>query len=254
MPYWEQGSMTATLYEPINVYKPIAADIGVVDGRFEYFSVAGLRMPMPFSTRMTVVRLENGDLFLHSPVAFDAQLAAALDTMGTVRHLVSPNQWHYAHIGEWQRAFPDAVTWASPGVRRRARARHIAVHFDRDLERGPPAEWAAEIDQTLIPGGIFKEFVFFHRASQTLILADTVMNLEPDKLDEPWSTAAKLSGMNYPHGQIFFGMRLPLLLQRRKAKAAFDKIRSWQPRRLILCHGRCFESEGGEAVERLFGA
>jgi len=34
--------------------------------------------------------------------------------------LISPNQWHYAHIGEWQRAFPEAKTWASPGVRRRA--------------------------------------------------------------------------------------------------------------------------------------
>jgi hypothetical protein len=26
--------------------------------------------------------------------------------MGTIRHLVSPNQFHYAHIGEWSKAFP----------------------------------------------------------------------------------------------------------------------------------------------------
>lgn len=245
--------MSAGLYEPINIYKPLGANIGTVDGTFEYFTVAGFRMPMPFTTRMTVVRLANGDLFLHSPIAFDERLAAELRAMGTVRHLISPNQWHYAHIGEWQKAFPEAIAWASPGVRGRARARHIDVHFDRDLEPSAPEDWRAEIDQTLMPGGIFKEFVFFHEASRTLILTDTVMNMDLDKLDEPWRTATRLSGMYHPHGQIFFGMRLPLALQRRKAKAAIQKIKAWKPERIVLSHGRCFDANAGETLRRLFG-
>ena len=233
--------MAASLYDPVDVYKPLAANIGIVDGPFEFFTVGGVRMPMPFTTRMTVVRLTNGDLFLHSPVAFDEALASRLQSMGTVRHLISPNQWHYAHIGEWQRAFPDAVAWASPGVRQRARARHIDVHFDRDLELFPPEEWCGEIDQVLVPGGIFKEFAFFHKASATLILTDTIMNFELGKLTEPWRTATRLSGMYRPHGQIFFGMRLPLPFQRRNRKAAFQKIRSWHPQRIVLSHGRCLD-------------
>lgn len=244
--------MGATLYEPINVYKPLAVDIGIVDGPFEYFTVAGIRMPMPFTTRMTVVQLGNGDLFLHSPIAFEDSLAIALRRLGAVRHLISPNQWHYAHIGEWQRAFPEAVAWASPGVRGRAQARHVDVHFTRDLKPESAAEWRGEIDQTLVPGGIFKEFAFFHQASKTLILTDTIMNFESDKLSEPWWTAAKLSGMHHPQGQIFFGMRLPLLLQRSKANAAFRKIRSWQPQRIVLSHGRCFEAGVENVLHRLF--
>jgi hypothetical protein len=195
--------MGASLYEPINVYKQVAANIGIVDGPLEFFTVGG--MPIPFTTRMTVVRLANGDLFLHSPIAFDEPLAAELQMLGIVRHLISPNQWHYAHIGEWQRAFPEAVTWASPGVRRRARARHIDVWFDRDLESFPPEEWRSEIDQTLVPGGIFREFVFFPLASGTLILTDTIMNLELEKLTEPWRTIANLSGICYPRSQSFLG-------------------------------------------------
>jgi len=93
--------MSAALYDPINVYKPLAADIGMVDDPFEYFTVAGIQMPMPFTTRMTVIRLGNGDLFLHSPIAYDEELSLELRRMGNVRHLISPNQWHYAHIGEW---------------------------------------------------------------------------------------------------------------------------------------------------------
>ena len=245
--------MTATLYEPINIYKPLADGIGIVDGPFEFFRIAGIRMPMPFTTRMTVVRLGNGDLFLHSPIAYDQVLAAQLQRMGRIRHLISPNQWHYAHVSEWQRAFPEALAWGLPAAERRARARGIDVHFTRFLGAERPADWNAEIDQLLMPGGIFKEFIFFHRASKTLILTDTVMNLDPGKTNAPWSRLARLSGMAAPTGGIFFGLRLPLLLHRKKATAAFAAIRSWRPQRIVLAHGAIVERDAEEAVGRLFG-
>ena len=177
-------NMGASLYEPINVYKPVAPNIGIVDGPFEYLTVGGVKMPLPFTTRMTVVRLSNGDLFLHSPIKFDGRLANELLGLGAVRHLVSPNQFHYAHIGEWAKAFPNAVSWASPRVRKRARARHVDVDFTRDLGASPPEEWGRDIDQTLFPGGYFKEFIFFHKTSKTLILTDTIINIELDKVTE----------------------------------------------------------------------
>src|SRR5262249_24410658 len=138
-------NMGASLYEPINVYKPVASNIGIVDGPFEYLTIGGAKLPLPFTTRMTVVRLSNDDLFLHSPIKFDVRLANELLGLGAVRHLVSPNQFHYAHIGEWAKAFPNAVSWASPRVRERARARHVDVDFTRDLEASPPEEWRREI-------------------------------------------------------------------------------------------------------------
>jgi hypothetical protein len=42
--------MGASLYEPTNVYKPVGQNIGIVDGPFEYLTVAGLRLPLPFTT------------------------------------------------------------------------------------------------------------------------------------------------------------------------------------------------------------
>jgi hypothetical protein len=245
--------MGASLYEPINVYKPLAANIGIVDGPFEYLTIAGIRLPLPFTTRMTVVRLANGDLFLHSPIRFDERLAEKMRRLGTVRHLVSPNQFHYAHIDEWARAFPGTISWASPGVRQRARARRVAIDFTRNLDASAADDWREDIDQTLFPGGYFKEFIFFHKASGTLILTDTIINLELDKISEPWRTATKLVGMYNPRGNIFFGMRVPLLFQRRRAKAAIRKIYSWQPRRIVLSHGRCFDDDASEVIRRIFG-
>jgi Domain of unknown function (DUF4336) len=240
------------VYAPLNEYKPLGPDIGIVDGPLEYLTTAGVTLPLPFSTRMTVVRLKNGDLFLHSPVKFETTLAGRLQSMGRIRHLVSPNQFHYAHIGEWSRAFPDAVTWASPGARVRARTRGIDVQFLSDLGAEAPGEWRDEIEQTVVPGGIFGEIVFFHKVSKTVILADTILNLELDKLRQPWRFAAWLTGMHYPNGQLFFGMRLPLLLQRRKTRTAVEKLLSWQPERIILSHGRCFETNASVVLRRIF--
>jgi hypothetical protein len=245
--------MTAAPYEPLDVYKPVAPGIGVVDGPFEYLTVAGVRLPLPFPTRMTVVRLSNGDLFLHSPTRFEPRLAEQLALVGRIRHLVSPNQFHYAHIGEWQQAFPDALAWASPGVRARSKARHVRIRFDRDLEPQAPGEWRDDLDQALFPGGYFKEFIFFHRESGSLIVTDAIMNFELDRMDQPWRTLTRISGMYHPHGQVFFGMRLPLLLQRRKTAAAAARVREWRPRRILLAHGRCFETGADDALDRVFG-
>jgi hypothetical protein len=249
-----EAAMTFLLYEPVNTVKPVAESIGIVDGPFEYLTVAGIRLPLPFTTRMTVVRLNNGDLVLHSPVRLNRGLAEELRQMGVVRHLISPNQFHYAHIGEWQVAFPSAIAWASPGVRRRARARRVPVEFGRDLADSPPAEWQPDLDQILFPGGYFKEFIFFHRPSRSLILTDAIINIELERTSEPWRSAIRLTGMAYPHGRTFFGMRVPLLLQRAKARAVIAKIREWQPLHILLSHGRCFDADADEVIRRIFGS
>jgi hypothetical protein len=57
--------------------------------------------------------------------------------------------------------------------------------------------------------------------------------------------------MYYPHGQIFFGMRLPLLLQRQKTEAAIRKIHWWQPQRILLSHGRCFDADADKVIRRI---
>jgi hypothetical protein len=48
----------------------------------------------PYPTRMAVVRLSDGGLFVWSPVALSAALQPEIDALGPVRCLVSPNLLH----------------------------------------------------------------------------------------------------------------------------------------------------------------
>ena len=117
------------VYAPLNEYKPWGPDIGIVDGPLEYLTTAGVTLPLPFSTRMTVVRLENGDLFLHSPIMFEATLARKLQSMGRIRHLVSPNQFPH------RRVVAGVSRCHNVGVSRCASARTGAGDWRGVLER-----------------------------------------------------------------------------------------------------------------------
>ena len=95
-------------YPPVDVPKPVAAGVWVVDSGPQ--RVLGLPIPL----RMVVLRLEDGGLWLHSPTRFSPALAAALTALGPVRHLVSPGTAHWMHLQAWQAAlFPTGFSGMS---------------------------------------------------------------------------------------------------------------------------------------------
>ena len=239
------------LYTPLNVLKPVAPDIWIADGPIERMAVAG--GSMPFSTRMTLVRLPDGALWCHSPIAPDAMLLAAVDALGPVGHLVSPNLLHYAHIAAWKKRYPQALAWASPGVRERAASQHIETAFDADLGDNPPPAWSAAMDQLCFRGSrVMQEFVFLHRASATLILADLIENFEAEKLSRRMRWMARLGGVLHPDGKAPLDMRLTYFGRKRQARACLARMLAWQPQRIILAHGRCYLSEAQAELARAF--
>ena len=74
------------LYEPLYTLKAIDEDIWIVDG--EIVEMNFKITQVPFSTRMTVVRLENNDLWIHSPIHLTPQLRSEIDELGHVKHIV----------------------------------------------------------------------------------------------------------------------------------------------------------------------
>ena len=54
------------VYEPLYTLKAIGEDIWIVDG--DVVEMNFNLTQVPFSTRMTVVRLNNRDLWIHSPI------------------------------------------------------------------------------------------------------------------------------------------------------------------------------------------
>ena len=236
-----------TGYEPLNTLKPVGDDIWIVDG--PHISFYGL----PFSTRMTVIRLASGDLLIHSPTVLTDGLEAEVTALGNVRHLVSPNWIHYAYIADWQKAFIGTVAWASPNVRPRALKYEVDIAFDRDLGEVAEPEWADEVDQLIVHGSrAHVEVVFFHKASKTLILTDLIENFEKPKL--PWwlRYVIGLAGNVDPDGKAPVDMRMSFIGGKAKLRAAVQQMIDWGPEQVVLAHGRWYERDGTKELRRAF--
>ena len=88
-------------------------DIWTADG--PDVSVAGFHYP----TRIAIIKLSDGGLFVWSPIRLTESLRAAVDAAGQVRHIVAPNSLHHLFLPEWQRAYPEARLYAPPGLRKK---------------------------------------------------------------------------------------------------------------------------------------
>lgn len=236
----------STGYEPLNTLKPVAADIWPIDGPAIRF------YGMPFSTRATVLRLADGRIWVHSPTCLTEALAAEVEALGPVRHLIAPNWIHYAYVSDWQARFGQAQAWAAPGVAQGAASRGMPIRFDHDLGQDPPADWAGEIDQMIVRGSkVHREAVFFHRASKTLILTDLMENFEASKLGVWTQVATRLAGVQDPDGKAPIDMR-QTFRDREALRHDVRRMIGWGPERVILAHGRWYETGGVQELERAF--
>jgi len=198
---------------------------------------------IPLPVRMTVIRLRDGAIWLHSPTRFDERLYRAIAALGPIRHLVAPNIAHWTFLKDWQTHCPEALTWAAPNLRQRRQVRRSGLRIDRVLEDAAPPDWAADLRQIVVPGGFgFREVAFFHGASRTLILTDLVLNLEPVKMPALLRPFLRLAHMTPPY------LRFVIKLRRRDAARAAADLVGLAPERVVFAHGLWF---AGDATARL---
>lgn len=212
------------VYPPLDLAKPFAPGLHVVDsGPHRAFGI-------PLPVRMTVIRLGDGGLLLHSPTRLTEGLANQLAAIGPVRDLLAPNVGHYAYVASWQAAFPDATTWAAPGMTRLLRLRGARLRVDVELGDAPPASWRDDLDVAVVPGGAgFREVLLFHRASRTLVLTDLVSALEPAKLPGWVAAGARATGAVGAVPRAPSYLRALVSLRRRDARAAVERLLALRP-------------------------
>ena len=236
-----EGAVPVT-YNPVDTPKPLADDIWMVDS-------GPLHGILPL--RMTVIKLPDGGLLLHSPTHLTPSLQAALDPLGPVRALVAPSVAHWMFLPEWQRAYPEAKTWAPAALRVRAQVKKSGVVIDHDLSGTAPMEWGGVLDLLSVPGAIgFVEFAFFHRPSRTLILTDLVQNFEPKRLPVLIRPLARLLGVTAPVGQAPFYLRAVVRGGGWAARHAAGRIVQLRPERVVFAHGRIFDADAADALGR----
>lgn len=232
-------------YEPLHTLKRWGPSIWTVDGPEIGFGFAGLTIPCP--TRMTVIRLGDGALWVHSPIAFSSELAEALQTLGPLTHIVAPNMHHYVHLTTWAQFYPDAQVYALEAL-----ARKIDLVEWSDV-LGEQTPWTREIATVHFDAGDFQECAFFHHESKTVIFTDLMQRFEADRIANPLiRLVLSLGGATGPGGQPSIDMRFALKKHRHAMRRGLRDLERLAPERIILSHGECLGSNTACEIERAF--
>lgn len=228
----------------MNFLKEISKNIWIIDG--DTVSWYG----MPYTTRTTIVRLENGDIWVHSPGTIADGLLAEMDQLGKVKHLVSPNKIHHLFMAQWIDIYPEALSYSSPGLSKKI----PNIPFNKELQDYSEKDWKNEIDQMIFKGSsAMEEVVFFHRSSKTLILTDLIENFHPDHFSGFRKVIAKMTGIVSPNGKTPLDWRWSFIMGKKEARVCFEKMLAWAPEKIVIAHGECIFKDAISFLEGSFG-
>ena len=221
-----------------------AQNVWIVDG-------APVRdMGVMFTTRMVVVKLSSGSLWIESPVPLPGDTLKKITALGPVMYLVAGTPRHVWRLAAWHSLFPEAELWA-------ARTTLFTLKKGQLPPTGilgdePPQAWADDLDQLPFKGNpLIEEVFFFHKQSRTVIL-DDLIQIHPIEKGKPFRNALwKLEGVLSPHGGVALDFRLTFT-NRTRARRSLEKLLSWDFDKLIIAHGPCIEKNAKPFVERAF--
>ena len=225
--------------EGVPVLRPWSEDVWIAEAPLRFYGV-------PFGTRMTVLRMPDGGLVLHSPIDPTPALRAEVERLGPVRHLVAPNKLHHLFVGAAKATWPEARLWAPPGLA----ARRADLAFDAALEDAEPADFGNMLEPLVVRGSrVMQEVVFLHPASRTLLVADLCEHFGPWS---PWLTrcVARVARM-YGRPCMPPDWRASFR-DRGAARQSFERLLGWGFDRAILAHGRLLEAGARQALADSF--
>ena len=201
---------------------------------------------LDFYSLMTVIRLSDGNLLLHSPCEIDEETARSIESIGTVAYMVAPGSYHHLHVPSAQAVFPDAQTYICPGVERK----QPDLDFDWILGDRPPEVWREDFEQVLVRGTRFIwEVAFFHKSSRTLVLVDLIENIG-DQTDGVgwglklwWKLVFHMWNRPKPAPEYQMGWK-----DKKAAKRSLERILQWDIDRVIFTHGDFIETNAKAAL------
>lgn len=204
---------------------------------------------MPYTTRMTIVRLSNGKIWVHSPGELNDALICEIQDLGDVEYLISPNKIHHLFIQDWVALYPNAKTYSSPGLEEKRKD----IAFHSALTDAAETAWENEIAQVIFKGSkVMEEVVFFHKKSKTLILTDLIENFHPNHFKGIRKILAKITGIISPNGKTPLDWRASFMFNKARARTSLQVMIDWNPKRIIISHGECIEDDALAFLKKSF--
>jgi hypothetical protein len=207
-----------------------------------------LHMPLgDVPRRMTVVRLDHGQLVIFSAIALHEDEMAQLEAFGTPTYLVVPGELHRMDAKIWKDRYPALKVLAPAGVR--SKVDEVVPVDATQVDFGDP-----RVRFVTVPGTEEREAALevHDMRGTTLIINDLIWNLD----DRPGFSGWLFKVLGFTGG----GPKIPGIIQMRavKQKAALRaQLEAWSHirnlNRIVVSHGDIVMRDPAGALARLAG-
>ncbi|KAJ3044331.1 hypothetical protein HDV00_002651 [Rhizophlyctis rosea] len=211
--------------------------------------------------RMSLVRLQNGDVFVYGPTPLDDETKAVVDRLGVVRYIVCPNIVHHLYVGEYQQAYPSAKVFGVPGLREKRKDVNFAAILGEDDVKGQSAYgFESEFDYFVATGSKNKDVLFFHKPSSTLFEADLLINLPAheqfaEHKEQTTGLVQNLANRLLRPDSTFhkYFLWYAMTTDKTNMQAVARKVANgWKPSVIVPAHGEVIESGALEKFKQLY--
>jgi hypothetical protein len=205
----------------MNNWQPLTQDIVLLQYPLRGFG-------MDFGRTVTLLRLRDQRVIIHSSAPFTAQDVKKIREFGEPAWLVDATLMHDSFARQGRAAFPDLPYLAPEGFSRRA-----------GVETQPlfpaPRDWSGEVAVLPIGGlRLTNEHAFYHRSSRTLVVADLLFHFPP--ATKGWARFFAAQVMRLPRllGLSFF-FRM-MIRDRAAFTSSMKTILKWDFTQIVLAH------------------
>ncbi len=200
--------------------------------------------PISLTSRMTVLRLRDGSLWVHSPIPPTNEIVEQLKRIGEVRYIVAPNRSHHLFFLEFIDAFPGAEGFIAEGLELK---RPDLARFARVPEVTP---WNSDVQGYFIHGlPILNETAWFHGDTGTLILTDLLFCFSSSTMGFT-GLISKLLGV---HGKLAMSRTMKLAIKDKQSLAkAIEPMLSLPIERVVVAHDQVIETEAAAKFAQAF--
>jgi hypothetical protein len=198
-----------------------------------------------FGTRMTVIRLADGGLFLHSPTPLSKELAAALRRLGPVRFIVAPSRFHHLHLGPYIKAFPEAEFHGT----KRLLTKRRDIPWKGVLSDSTPPPWQGDIRQVQFRGSLILDDVVFCDPKAGILILTDLVQFHECREGSLHALVARMLGV-YQRYAVPRDIRLTIW-DRDAARRSLRTILRWDFDRIVLPHGPIVPANGHRLMARV---
>ena len=192
---------------------------------------------------VSAMRLESGDLVIHSTAPFSEEDAASIRSLGTPRWITDPMVDHDTFAREGCEALPEAHYLAPEGMNDFGKPVYPLMP--------PPEAWNGEIEVLPIEGAPgFNEHAFFHCPSRTLIVCDLLMHFTDRRALHERVLLRLALGKHRAPGT---SRRLKLAIRDAEAfRESIARLMEWDFTQVIVGHGKPLREKARERTREAF--